>query len=353
MSREISWTIMMRRLAFRLRRPLWAAALGGAVSLPVINAHPQTITVGTRPDSPAFAQAQDERARQATAVRAIPLPDLSSLDVPLLIRESDQMGAAMHSQLPEFTYLQTRRSRELSHSGKLVEHVSIYEAYPILAQGRHRHIISLISEDGALVSPGRLKKERLRAAKELESAEHDRSSLQATGAPTQVAEKYIAAGFAVSQVGDGVWVGVSQFLRKCSFGAPRYEKLQGRNAIALDIRSCAGASGDPRERYMAWMSGIIWIDAEDKVVVRLAAWPKNEALPGKDSSPPSIPETILYEQTRLPCGLWVPKSIRLNAIGKAAIFNGAEKDMTFEFGQYQRFNTEVKDLQQMTVKSKP
>ena len=56
---------------------------------------------------------------------------------------------------------------------------------------------------------------------------------------------------------------------------------------------------------------------------------------------------------RLPSGLWFLKRIRLNAIGKAALFNGTDKDMTFEFSQYQRFATEVKDIQQITLKSKP
>jgi len=88
------------------------------------------------------------------------------------------------------------------------------------------------------------------------------------------------------------------------------------------------------------------------VVARLEAWPASET----ERTPPSThpdAETLVYEQMRLPNGLWVPKRIRLNAIGKATLFNGTDKDMTFEFSQYQRFNTEVKDLQQMTLKLKP
>jgi len=38
---------------------------------------------------------------------------------------------------------------------------------------------------------------------------------------------------------------------------------------------------------------------------------------------------------------------------EAALFNGTDKDMTFVFSHYQRFNTEVKDLQQVTFKPKP
>ena len=38
---------------------------------------------------------------------------------------------------------------------------------------------------------------------------------------------------------------------------------------------------------------------------------------------------------------------------EAALFNVTDKDMTFVFSHYQRFNTEVKDLQQVTFKPKP
>ena len=185
----------------------------------------------------------------------------------------------------------------------------------------------------------------------METAERE-SALQVGGAPTSGAENYVTAGIGVSQAGDGVWIGVSQFLRQCRFGAPRYDRLTGRDMIALNIHSCAGNVGDPHEQYLARMAGVVWIDATDKVVARLEAWPAPET-DRETSSAPRTAETIVYEQTRLPNGLWVPKRIRLNAIGKAALFNGTDKDMTFEFSHYQRFGTEVKDIEQTPLKSKP
>jgi hypothetical protein len=258
----------------------------------------------------------------------------------------------MHLRLPEYTYIQTRLSRELDQRGKLVERVSAYEAYPIKVLGHHRHVISLVSENGAPVSPKRLKKERQQAAKEMESAERE-SAFQARDASKVSAEKYVTAGIGVSQAGDGVWIGVSQFLRLCRFEAPRYDRLADRDMIALDMRSCAGNVNDPREQYLARMAGVVWIDAADKVVSRLEAWPLRAA-PGQEA-PSAHPnaETLVYEQMRLPNGLWVPKRIRLNALGRAALFNGTDKDMTFEFSQYHRFDIEVKDLQQITLKPKP
>jgi hypothetical protein len=351
MSRAISRRDSMWKFAPKLRRRSGTLALGVSLLLPPLAVHSRTASVVAQQEPPPGAKARVAYFPRTAVVDGAPLPDISSLDIPLLIRDSDRLGTAMHLRLPEYTYLQTRLSRELDQRGKLIEHVSAYEAYPIIVLGRQRHVISLISEDGAQVSPKRLKKERQQAAKEIETAERE-SALQVGGAPTAVAEKYVAAGIGVSQAGDGVWIGVSQFLRQCRFEAPRYDRLADRDMIALNIRSCAGGVGDPREQYLARMAGVVWIDAVDKVIARLEAWPTSETTPEIASAHRNA-ETIVYEQMRLPNGLWFPKRIRLNAIGKAAVFNGTDKDMTFEFSHYQRFNTEVKDLQQVTLKPKP
>jgi hypothetical protein len=326
-------------------------ALGASLILPLLAAYSQTGAVIAQQEPPG-AKVQVAYVPPSATEDGARLPDLSSLDIPLLIRDSDRLGTAMHLRLPEYTYLQTRLSRELDRRGKLIEHVSAYEAYPVKVLGHHRHVISLVSEGGAPVSSKRLIKERQQATKEIETAERE-SAFQVGAAPTVNAEKYVTAGIGVSQAGDGVWIGVSQFLRHCRFKAPRYDRMADRDMIALDIHSCAGAVSDPREQYLARMAGVVWIDAADKVVSRLEAWPL-WAAPGQEipSARPDA-ETLVYEQMRLPNGLWVPKRIRLNAIGRAALFNGTDKDMTFEFSQYHRFDIEVKDLQQLTLKPKP
>jgi hypothetical protein len=366
MSRVIGQWDFTRKPALRPGRRFDAPSLAAFLGLLILAAYPQT-AFAVAPQEPApgekaqidYVSHAEPHAESHAQMDDTRLPDLSSLNIPILIRDSDRLGAAMHLRLPEYTYIQTRISRELDQSsklagkpGKLVERVSAYEAYPIEVLGHQRHIISLVSEDGAPVSPKRLIKERRQAAKEMEAAELEGAS-QSNNASTIGAEKYVTAGIGVSLAGDGVWIGVSQFLRQCQFGKPRYDRLAGREMIALSIHSCACDASDPRERYIASMAGIVWIDASDKVVARLEAWPRLAAPETEIPSTSKDAETIVYEQMRLPNSLWVPKRIRLNAIGKAALFNGTDKDMTFEFSHYQRFNTEVKDLQQMTLKSKP
>ncbi len=354
MSRVISRCGFMRKSTPKLRLRFGALALGVSLYFPLLTAYPQTVSNVAQSGPAADAKTRVAYVPRAAAPKTVDSPRLpvpSSLDVPLLIRDSDRLGTAMHLRLPEYTYVQTRLSRELNQRGKLVEQVSEYEAYPIMVLGHHRHVLSMISENGAMISSKRLKKERQQAVKEIETAERE-SALQAGGEPATGVERYVTAGIGVSQFGDGVWVGVSQFLRQCRFGAPRYERLADRDVIALNIDSCAVNANDLSERYIARMAGVVWIDAADKVVARLEAWPAVETMQ-ESLSTPSDSETLVYEQTRLPNGLWVPKRIRLNAIGKGAFFNGTDKDMTFEFNHYQRFSAEANDLQQVTLKSKP
>src|SRR5215475_2850576 len=249
MSRASSRRDSRRKFTPKLRRRFRTLALGVSVLLPLLTAYPRTVSVVAQHEPPPGAKAQVAYVPRNAADDGARLPELSSLDIPLLIRDSDRLGTAMHLRLPEYTYLQTRLSRELDQRGKMVERASAYEAYPIIVLGHQRHVISLISEDGAPVSPKRLKKERQQAAKEIETAERE-SAHQVGGAPAAGAEKYVAAGIGVSQTGDGVWIGVSQFLRQCRFGEPRYDRLDDRDVIALDIRPCDGDVSDPRERYL-------------------------------------------------------------------------------------------------------
>ena len=104
----------------------------------------------------------------------------------------------------------------------------------------------------------------------MEQAERE-APAPADAPATAGAEKYVTAGIGIGPAGEGVWLGVSQFLRQCRFEAPRPARLADREMIALTMRSCAGAPTSPREDYLRQLTGIVWIDAADKVVVRLEA----------------------------------------------------------------------------------
>src|SRR5262249_23760361 len=148
----------MRKPTLKFERRFKALAIAALLGLPLLTAYPLTISVVAQQDSPPGAKVRIANIPRKTAPNTaagddVRPPELSSLDIPLLISDCDRLGTAMHSQLPEYTYLQTRHSRELDQRGKMVEHSIVYEAYPIKVQGHLRHVISMISEDGAPLSP--------------------------------------------------------------------------------------------------------------------------------------------------------------------------------------------------------
>ncbi len=286
-------------------------------------------------------------AQQEQKAPPAPPPNLETLDVPALIQASDRNGAAMHLHLLEFTYIQKRITREIDPKGKVIERIREFEAYPIKTEARHRHVLSLIKKDGVPVSPEHLKLNRQFAVAEMEQAEPE----DATTSPKPESEaggKYVTAGIGIGFAGEGVWLGVSQFLRQCRFDASRLEQLENRQTIVLNMHSCQDIHADLREAYLAKLTGIVWIDATDKVVIRLKAWPMSAL-----SAEQSTGEVIVYEQQRVQGGIWVPRRIRLNGIGKAAIFNGVDKDMIFEFTDYRHFSTEIKETEVLDPKKKP
>ena len=266
---------------------------------------------------------------------------LEGLDIPALIRESDHNGAEMHQRLTEYCYIQKRVSREQELRGKITETIKLFEAYPIKVEGRHRHVISLFSKDGIPL----LKEEREELLKQAVARMQEAELPEVRPVPSAVtasAEKYISVGIGISAAGEGVWVGVSQFLRQCQFNSPRRTQLGNREMIAMSFGSCADNPAAPRERYIAQMVGLVWIDATDKVVARLEAWPKprNGTTPNIFLERPAT-EIISYEQMRVTGGIWVPSRIRLKGLGNAKLLNGVGKDMTFEFLNYEHFSTDA------------
>ena len=282
--------------------------------------------------------AQQETA--STALSGQPT-NHTATELKTLVQTSDRNGAAMHRRLVEYTYLQRRVIREPGPKGKVIQESREYEAYPVRFAGRHQHVISLVKKDGVPVSAAQLEQNRQLAVREMEQADvQEPRPKQAT----DVSDKYISVGIGISATGEGIWLGVSQFLRQCQFDAPRLTQLDGRETLALALHSCEVPPANTREHFMRQLAGVVWIDAAEKVVARLEAWPiANTLSPVEILAARPAAECIVYEQRRLGEGMWAPRRIRLNGLGQGRRFNGVDKDMLFEFVEYRRFDTEVKE----------
>jgi hypothetical protein len=95
--------------------------------------------------------------------------------------------------------------------------------------------------------------------------------------------------------------------------------------------------------YIGKVAGNVWIDPADKVVIKLEGWPGAE-VSADGLARPSQEPVFLYQQERMPTGVWLPSVIRMNARGDESLYDGLNWDVVFTFSEYRRFSTGVEDV---------
>lgn len=249
----------------------------------------------------------------------------------------------MHKELLDYTYILKKTKRVLDERGAPAHtEEQVFEAYPI----RGEHVLIRLSANG--VPSATLFDDRKRAVKQLEEAERRRSQPASGKEKEGSGEKlnYLSAG--VSGIYGGkpgyVSINISAFLRACEFFSPRLETLAGRETLALNFRRRAGVDLPSNQSYISKLVGSVWIDQTDKVVTRLEAWPAAQAaFDLLQSTAPRDDAALIYQQQRQANGLWFPTVIRMNAGGRAELFDGLNWDVVFEFSNYQHFNISASD----------
>ncbi|HEY9231207.1 MAG TPA: hypothetical protein VIS78_03650 [Blastocatellia bacterium] len=271
--------------------------------------------------------------------------DLAKLDVADFLRACDRNGTAIHQRLLNYTYRLKKVRREFNDQGKAVEKQSQeFEAYPV----RGQHILIQLLEDGLPLPSEEITWQRRRAGERLERAEREAEQQKQAGRDaTDAPDGYPAAGIygRVRHRPVGISIDPSTILRSCDLTAPRLEALGERETVVFDFKARPGVALPPRRAYLAQLSGRVWIDAADKVIVRIAAWPtdgfrKTDTPQAATAAEPRL----VYQQTRLASGAWVPTLMRLNSGGNPALFDGLNWDVVFEFTDYKQFTTSVEDF---------
>lgn len=268
----------------------------------------------------------------------------AAVNIPELLSEVEKNGSTLYQQLLGFTYQLRKVHHVLDDAGEPTkEEFQDYEAYPV----RGRHVLIKIADDGKKLPDWEVEQERKRAGSELERAESDMKS---------EAQSYLTASISGSYRGKaaGLLLDPAVFLYASDFGDPRLEMLNGREMIVLDFLPRLGEKLPLTKAFVANLTGTIWIDAIDKVLVRLEA--KN-VIPGIGKNgkplPISTEPKLVYQQTKLPSGEWFPTVIRMNADGDGSAFFGLNWDVVFEFSDYRKFQAIGDQYKLNTPEKKP
>ena len=182
------------------------------------------------------------------------------------------------------------------------------------------------------LSPKQIAENRRRAVKQIEEAERRKKSEQTKDRDES---NYVRLGF-----GD--------FLRADEFSSPRLVRFRDRDALVLDFRPRSDFRPTTRmEIVVSNLIGSVWIDAEKKQIMRLEAYPSDDGY--KTSSKPlgiiHPNAAFVTEQIQTPEGIWVRSLWHLDTVSRPALFNKAPVNLTFEFSDYRRFNTNVENYE--------
>ena len=324
-------------LSHRLARLLLGFSLAGLLVSAAVAAQAQSQSSDMTPSN----EAQKGAGGPLTSNVGARL-DLATLDTAALLRDCDRNGTEIHRQLLNYTYRLKKIRREYNGDGKSSEkQLQEFEAYPV----RGQHVLIQVRENGQPLPSVEVEWQRRRAGERLEQAEREAEQQAQNGkAAADEPDGYPAAGVysRIRRHPVGFSIDPSTILRSGELTAPRIEQLGERETVAFDFRMPSGVALPPRQTYMARLSGRVWIDTTDKVIVRLEAWPVAEF---RKTDPIVTAEPrLVYQQTKLDSGVWVPTLMRINSAGNPTLFDGLNWDVVFEFGEYKQFKTSSDDM---------
>lgn len=263
-------------------------------------------------------------------------PSAESFNVAELLREVDRNQEIIDERVSEYSFREKSTQREINGRGEVTkETVNVYEVYPVPGGAMVR---KLISENGVPLTAERAAKEEKRVIEALQKAERERAK------DAEQRERERARGNeAKKKKEEDDDPGISDFLRASELVSPRRERLRDREVIVFDFRPKPGYKArNDIESIVLKLTGIVWIDPVDKQVMRLEARLTDSYKVGGGLLASIRPGTaFVFEQKRMPDGVWLPSLAQVNVSAKILIFKGVEINVLEEFSDYKRFDSGV------------
>jgi hypothetical protein len=263
------------------------------------------------------------------------------VDVVALLREVSRNQDELEKRFTEYSFVQKETNREITSKGELKkETTKVFEVFPI---ANREPVMKLISENGVTLSGERAEKEQKRVEEEFLKAERDKDK-DAQKAAKDRAERDRKKAARAEQ-GEDDDVEISQFLKVHEFISPRRERFRDRDAVVFDFRVRPGFKpGNRQESLISKLVGVVWIDPEDKQVMRLEArLAEGFKMAGGLLVNLRPGAAFMMEQTRVADRLWLPRMAQMNLSVKVLLFGGGDYNQSFEWSDYKHFSGDVGD----------
>lgn len=258
-----------------------------------------------------------------------PLPDINSL-----LQEIRANADKVDSILENYSYTQLEISRDVDKSGNLIEKESEKN---LLTFYKGYRITRLIEKNGKPLSPSDQAKEDREAAKRVEEiekriAEKERKAMQ---------QRDTSSGVGGQPNDNGQRITIADALKGSLLTNPRRERFKGLDVIVFDYEPNPNFKPQTRnEKLFALCNGAVWVDANTKQVVRLDAVLTQNA--GNFLAAARKGASFSIENDLVNNEIWLPTQADIN-LSVRILFGGISINRLIKYGDYQKFNTEVKD----------
>lgn len=260
-----------------------------------------------------------------------PLPDIQAF-----LRDLQVNQDKIEAILENYSFTQKIISRELGKDGALRETES--ETFQLSFYKGNR-IRRLIEKNGKPLS-------------EKEQADEDRSVQKNL---TEI-EKRIAKQEAKSSADEenSRRFSIAEMLRASLLKNPRRERFRGRDVVVFDFEpNPAFDMKDAKSilKFFGKTGGVMWIDAQEKQVVRLeASLFDSYKIGGGLLANLKKGATFMMEQERVNDEIWLPSTIDVNMTVKVFLVKGINLNQIVKSYNYRKFATEVTDTKIDDVK---
>ena len=266
------------------------------------------------------------------------------INIAELLREAEMRSCQILQerapQYENYTYKTRRVTRDKERDGKVKEESEVHEIYVPPWGHRHkngRRESVLIEKNGKPVAPEKIEKDRLKVGKNLER--YDKEPRQ----PRQIDRSEYGVAFRrINPFGNGPIVGlrVSEVIEQCEFDDPQNEKIEGRETVSVRFRPRSGALFSERSKFLPQFEGRIWIDAADKLICRLAAYPRGTEFEQKTSDYLLENAALAFAHTKTKEGVWMARYFRVNGLKYRGSLLWHTQDFLYEYFDFKYFNTD-------------
>ena len=259
-----------------------------------------------------------------------PLPDIAAL-----LKELQKNQDRIDSILENYSYTVTNTMRGLGKDGALVEkesktfQVSFYKG---------KRIRRLIAKDGKSLSLQEQAKEDKNVEKFVTELENKAAKKEA-----RIARR----GADEEAEDEDKRVSMAELLRASNLLNPRRERFKGRDVIVFDFEPNPNFDFKNVKsilKFFGRTAGVMWIDAQDKQVVRLeAVLADNYKVGGVLMANMKKGAAFIIENDRVNNEVWLPSTADFNLSIKVLLVKGLNINQIAKYSDYHKFETEVTD----------